>query len=340
MMGCQNETESQRRGGNALCITAVGDRFRLEEYAHHKYDLSLMTGDYQTPCTKTTFYVDEEECDEMIASLENEKASWDGELKYLSRSWVKAVMSQPYNKNEKIRRPFNYAKKKIVDYLEWRYKTNVTEELEYYLSLEDGKEFRNEFKNGWSYDLYWYGVDKDGCPNLWYRADLTDFDKVEVKKASKTLALILQAAVDKMPSKIHNFNFIIVFDEFNLFTALRKPTLAPSFIKTFVKISPDRLKSAYFITGTAGTIFYDIAKKIAPASIMNKTIKCKSRAEAASLLKSAGILDADEIPTFMKGNYEQDENVIKNYFNMIENIDTVMRNKVISSKAFVCKGSF
>ena len=147
-----------------------------------------------------------------------------------------------------------------------------------------------------------------------------------------------------MPSTIHNFNFIVVFDKFDLMKSLRKPTSAPAFIKAFMKISPDRLKSAYFITGTAGSIFYDVAKKVAPASIMNKTVKCKSHEQAAALLESDGILKNEEIPIFMNGKHEQDESITQNYFRMIKEINIAMHKKVdssrYSSKTFVCKGSF
>lgn len=342
-----NEGNDQRK---SLRISLVGNRFQNENRHSLMSSLRqsmrfLIPGKNEKPqSANVIFDVTDEECNEMIQALGQDQAPWHGEVKYLSKSWVKAVMSQPYRKNKKIRRPFDYAKKKIVDYLDWRTKNNITKDIAYYSALEDGKEFIKVFKTG-GHDLYWYGVDKDGCPNLWYRADMTIFEKVEVKKTPKASALIMQAALDKMPSNIHNFNFIVVFDKFNVFKAMSKPTLAPAFVRTFLKISPDRLKSAYFITGGAGGFFFDIAAKIAPASVMDKTTKCKSREEAAALLQRDGILKTEEIPTFMGGGYEQDENIMKNYSHMMVEIEKAMYNKAstcthISSNTLICRGHF
>ena len=193
--------------------------------------------------------------------------------------------------------------------------------------------------------MYWYGVDKDGCPILWYRSDLTDFDKVNVKTQPQSIALIMQAAIDKMPAEIYNFNVIAVFDNFNLFKAMKKPSLTPNFVRTFMKVSPDRLKSAYFISGGAGGLFYDVAAKVAPASIMNKTTKCKSREEAAERLQRDGVISSDEVPTFMGGEHNQDESITKNYYRMMSKVEEDMRGKVKpvpcgNSKAFICRGDF
>lgn len=326
---------------NSLRISLVGNRFQNDN--RHSLMSSLRQSLRFLMPEKNKFDVTDEECDEMFQALSQEESSWHEEVKYLSRSWVKAVMSQPYRKNKKIRRPFDYAKKKIVDYLDWRAKNNITKEIAYYSALEDGKEFTKVLKAG-GHDLYWYGTDKDGCPNLWYRADITIFEKLEVKKTPKASALIMQAALDKMPSNIHNFNFIVVFDKFNVFKAMSKPSAAPAFVRTFLKISPDRLKSAYFITGGAGGFFFDIAAKIAPASVMDKTTKCKSREEAAELLQRDGILKPEEIPTFMGGGYEQDENIMKNYSCMVAEIEKAMYNKTstvhVSSNTLICRGNF
>ncbi|GFH44236.1 hypothetical protein CTEN210_00710 [Chaetoceros tenuissimus] len=336
----------------SLRISLVGNRFQHENDRQSLISSLRQSLWFLIPeknkkplATNVIFDVTDEECDEMFQALSQDtNAPWHEEVKYLSKSWVKAVMSQPYRKNKKMRRPFDYAKKKIVDYLDWRAKNNITKEIAYYSALEDGKEFTKVLKTG-GHDLYWYGVDKDGCPNLWYRADMTIFEKVEVRKTPKASALIMQAALDKMPSNIHNFNFIVVFDKFNVFKAMSKPTLAPAFVRTFLKISPDRLKPAYFITGGAGGFFFDIAAKIAPASVMDKTTKCKSREEAADLLQRDGILKTDEIPTFMGGEYEQDENIMRNYSRMMKEIEKAMYNEAstcvhVSSNTLICRGHF
>lgn len=103
----------------------------------------------------------------------------------------------------------------------------------------------------------------------------------------------MQAAIDKMPADIYNFNVIAFFDEFNFFKSMKKPSLIPNFVNTLMKVSPDRLKSACIITSRGGSVFlYDIAKKVAPATLMNKTTKCKSREEAADHFQRNGVLCA------------------------------------------------
>lgn len=89
-MSPQDTIISQNGPEIHLCISAVGDKFQLEGKSTHRKN--YMSSSANT--NKNTFQVNEEECDEMIAALENEKASWNVELKYLSRSWVKAVWRQ------------------------------------------------------------------------------------------------------------------------------------------------------------------------------------------------------------------------------------------------------
>lgn len=290
--------------------------------------LSFKKGKSQLPKKTALFEVTEVECDEMIEAISQENASWKEEVKYLSRSWVKAIMAKPDKKNKDKRRPFDYAKKKIVDNLAWREEFGVSDQIAHYLSLEDGEEFSDLTAN--SHDLYWYGVDKDGSPNLWYRADRTNFRSVEPKKSKKAVGLMIQAALDRMPASLHNINVIVCFDEYNTFQAMKKPTLGPNFIKTFMKVCPDRLKSAYFVTGGLGTVFYNLSKKLAPSSIMDKVVGFKSRDEAAESLVINSVLTDIEVPTFMGGTHVQDEKIIQNYSVMIRTIEETMHAKVSS----------
>lgn len=334
----------EEHNGSSVKISSVGQRLNDDTTTRKKIPQE----------SSLAFDVTDQDCDKMMNALsQEENAPWKDELKYVSRAWVKAVMSQPMIRNKKMRpRPFEYAKKKLVDYLDWRYKHNITEEIEHYLSLEDGKEFTKVHLTG-GHCMYWYGVDKDGCPNLWYRAEMTDFDKVEVKKSSKSIALIMQAAIDKMPADTYNFNVIAFFDEFNFFKAMKKPSLIPNFVKTLMKVSPDRLKSACIITSRGGGVLYDIAKKVAPATLMNKTTKCKSREEAADLLQRNGVLCSDEIPDFMGGEYIQDKDIVQNYAQMMKEIEKGMHANDSSitdgdsdssitdgDTKFICKGKF
>ena len=293
--------------------------------------LSFKKGKSQLPKKTALFEVTEAECDEMIEALSQENASWKEEVKYLSRSWVKAIMAKPDKKNKDKRRPFDYAKKKIVDNLAWREEFGVSDQIAHYLSLEDGEGFNDLTAN--SHDLYWYGVDKDGSPNLWYRADKTNFRSVQPKKSNKAVGLMIQAALDRMPASLHNINVIICFDEYNTFQAMKKPTLGPNFIKTFIKVCPDRLKSAYFVTGGLGTVFYNLSKKLAPSSIMDKVVRYKSRDEAAESLVINSVLTDIEVPTFMGGTHVQDEKIIQNYSVMIRTIEETMHAKVSSSSS-------
>lgn len=134
---------------------------------------------------------------------------------------------------------------------------------------------------------------------------------------------------------------------------MKKPSLIPNFVKTLMKVSPDRLKSACIITSRGGSVLYDIAKKVAPATLMNKTMKCKSREEAAELLQRNGVLCADEIPTFIGGEYVQDEDIVQNYARMMKEIEKGIHTNESSitdgdsdssitdvDTKFICKGTF
>ena len=75
---------------------------------------------------------------------------------------------------------------------------------------------------------------------------------------------------------------------------------------------------------------------------MSKTTKCKSRKEAA---EGDGILKTEEIPTFMGGEYVQDEKIIQNHSHMMKEIEKAMCDKVSpmahsSSNTLICRGHF
>jgi len=274
---------------------------------------------------RVLFDVTDAECEEMIQSLSQEDDAWTEEVKHLSRSWIKAIMAQPYTKNKSIRRPFHYSKKKLSSYLAWRKECNLTEEMSYYMKCEDKFHFNSLHAH--SNDLYWYGTDNNGSPNLWYRADKTKFHLMNAKNGGKAAALIMQAALDRMPRSIHDINFIICFDQYDTLSAMKNPSLGPTFIKKFMKICPDRLKSAYFITGALGAVFYNLAKRLAPSSIMDKVVCCKSREEAGLLLLKDDVLKEHELPTFLGGGVEQNVDIIENYSTMINKIEQEMNKK-------------
>ena len=267
------------------------------------------------------FTVGDEEIEQMVDELKKEGCWEDNDIDHLSRSWIRALMSQPYKKNKLKRRPFDYSKKKIMSYLDWRKKSGISSKIKNHFESDGAKFAKLTTSQG---SLYWYGVDSEGSPNLWFHSSLINFDKAVVKDEMECTALIIQAAIDSMPDKIHNFNFILCFDKFDLVKAIKKPYLAPAFIKTFMVICPDRLKKAYFVTGAIGHIFYKVAKNVAPASIMDKVTETRSREETAKLLVDECILDVTQLPCFLGGAHDHQETITSHYPNMIQEIRKAM----------------
>ena len=123
---------------------------------------------------------------------------------------------------------------------------------------------------------------------------------------------------------------MICFDEFNLVEAMKTaPNFASAFIKSFMTICPDRLKRAYFVTGTIGHLFYKLANALAPKSIMEKVVEIRSREDAAALMVQDGVLkDEKDVPTFMGGNNNHDESITTDFKMMIETIAREMTTVV------------
>ena len=109
---------------------------------------------------RVLFHVSNAKCKEMIQSLSQEDDAWTEEVKHLSRSWIKAIMAQPYTKNKSIRRPFHYSKKKLSSYLAWRKECNLTEEMSYYMKCEDKFHFKFR-KTRWKFSFTsWWDLRK------------------------------------------------------------------------------------------------------------------------------------------------------------------------------------
>lgn len=292
---------------------------------------SSTTSDTETAITtqKTPFPVSDEEIDQMIKAVADAKSrdpSWVNEAKHhLSRSWVRAIMGKPYKKDKSKRRPFDYSKKKLLDYIEWRQETNITEKIAYHINKgDDNTEYQD--LNAGSKDLYWHGTDNEGSPILWYRADATEFRKCSVAKMQEIACLVIQGAIDQMPETVHSINFVILFDKFDVIGSLGKLKLASNFIKAFMMICPDRLKRAYFVTGNIGHVFLKIANSIAPKNIMNKVVEYKSREAAAlALVEDRVISDNIYVPDFMGGSYLHDEKIQTNFGTMMARISSDMR---------------
>ena len=181
--------------------------------------------------------------------------------------------------------------------------------------------------------LYWYGVDKDSSPTLWYHANLTNFTKLNVRREMEYVALIMTAALDRMPpTTTSTLNFVMLLDGCHFLQASKRPNLIPAFAKTMMKTCPDRLKKAYIVTGSAaGQWLYNIARGVIPSNMTQKIVVTKSRMEIAKVLVKDGILKEStskyDIPTFLGGTFVHDESITKNYYNMIERIEKKMHNK-------------
>lgn len=282
-----------------------------------------------------TFIVTDDEVNKMLDVLSKANRGWDPtDVRSLSKKWIRAVMSQPSKNNKQRRRPFEYSKKKIQDYLDWRTKSSITSKISHHLSSSttNGEELAALTKSPGAF--YWHGVDKEGSPILWYHSNLMNFDsKIVVKDEMEFSAITMQAAIDAMPDNIHNFNFVILFDIFDPLKAIKHPKLAPAFIKTFMKVSPDRLKRGIFLTGTLGHIFYKIAKHVASASIMEKVVEVRNRNEVSDTLVGEGVIDEQQIPTFLGGSYAHDEDVTSCFPKMIETIKIEMKDFEQSSSS-------
>lgn len=285
------------------------------------------------------FSVSNDDIDRMLAALvdENEEDLQD-DIKHLSRSWVATVMGQPYNKNKKQRRPFEYSKKKIVRVLKWRQSYDLLRRRLPERILTDGDwrkgKYADEFGMGC---FYWSGTDNEGNPNLWYRMDLMNWNKVNLQRGLEYNGLILQSAFDAMPPNVCQLNFILLLDGFNPIYAIKYPRLGPSFLKLFMKSCPDRLKRAIMVTGPTGYLLYNIAKSLAPKSLVDKITVIKDRRSASSTLVDMGIVSEyaaksreyqDGLPTFMGGKEDHNDNVTKNLPTMI----AALKEKMESSK--------
>ena len=271
------------------------------------------------------FAVSDEEVRQMIDELLKDKR-WDqNEVNNLPRAWIRAIMGRPFKKNKKERRPFDYSKNKLMDYLDWRKKSAITSKISHHLN-SDGTEIAS-LTASIRPAFYWYGTDSDGAPILWYHADRFNFKGSIVKNDMEVSALVMQAGLDAMVASNHHvydINFVILFDVFNPLEAMRKPTLAPAFVKLFMRIFPDRLKRGIFLTGTLGHVFYKIAKQIAPSNIMDKVSEVQSREEASKLLIHDKIVEEDKIPTFLGGTHDHNEEIVGHFPSMIKKISADM----------------
>jgi hypothetical protein len=154
---------------------------------------------------------------------------------------------------------------------------------------------------------------------------MQNFGSTIIQNEMEASSLVMQAGLDAMPAKTYNINFIMCFDAFNLLKAMKKPGIYSAFIKTFMRICPDRLKRAYLFTSTIGHMFYKVADTLVPASIMNKVVETRSCEDAAKQMVVEGIVSEEEVPEFMGGKYVHDKQITLNFPTMIRSITLAMK---------------
>ncbi|GFH57659.1 hypothetical protein CTEN210_14135 [Chaetoceros tenuissimus] len=213
------------------------------------------------------------------------KNSWASEAKTLSRSWIKEVLYQETCKNQAS--AFEHSRRKIEKYLSWKVSNSISNKIDYFLDENKHTEFADLHAD--SNDLYWYGVDKEGSPILWYRADKTNFHKMKVKKGIDSASIVMQG---------------------------------------------DRVKRAYFVTGTVGHMFYNLMNKLAPENMKERIVECRSREEAAARLVADNVIHKEEIPTFMGGKSEHDEVVVTKYPTMMKTIKNAMEDAILGFHSY------
>jgi hypothetical protein len=131
-----------------------------------------------------------------------------------------------------------------------------------------------------------------------------DWDNIVLRKRMKYTDIVLSSALDVMTScDVHGLNFVLLIDDFSPIQMLKHPRIGPAFFRSFLKRCPeDCLKRAIMVTGTSGSVFYNIVKSIAPRSFMEKITIVNSREEAANLLQDLGVYkNRNEIPSFLGG---------------------------------------
>lgn len=274
------------------------------------------------------FQVTDEEITDMIDTLSQNFER--EEVQKLSKAWIREIMIQPNSKKKSQRRTFAYSKKKLIQYLTWRRKSTISSKILHHLtnssSNSSGDDDISKLASGGPGGLYWFGTDKDSSPILWYHANVSDFGKMNVKDEMEFTALIITAALDVMPHDTFGLNFVILLDKFNPLDVAKKPTLLPTFVKTMMKICPDRLKKAYLVVGGVGQFFYDMTKGLVPSNIIDKVDVSKTRQDSTKKLVSDGVLSMDHVPIFMGGEFIHNDEITKNFSTMIETIKQQMND--------------
>lgn len=150
-----------------------------------------------------------------------------------------------------------------------------------------------------------------------------DWENVVLRKRIEYTNLVLQSALDILPSGITGINFVLLLDDLRPSHILKNPRLGTSFLRAFVHRCPDGyLKRAVMVTGSTGRAFYNIAKAVGPQSIVQRITVVKDRNQAASLLLDNGMIQGENnVPKFLGGhNLEHSDDVTKTLRGMMSHL--------------------
>ena len=174
-----------------------------------------------------------------------------------------------------------------------------------------------------------HGVDSSGSPTLWYRMERMDWDNIVLEKRIAYTNIVVDSALDLMELyNVQNLNFVLLLDNLSPIEMIKHPRIGPAFLKSFIQRCPEhRLKNAIMVTGTTGSVFYKIAKSLAPKKLIEKITVVNSREDAANLLLDYKVFKSkDEVPTFMGGNgRDHSDEVTKSLPNMLSSVCAAMK---------------
>ena len=177
-----------------------------------------------------------------------------------------------------------------------------------------------------------HGVDDKKRPILWYRIERMNWDKIVLKKRLQYTDVVLSSGLDEMAScDVHGLNFVLLVDDFSPMQMLKNPRIGPAFFKSFIKRCPEKcLQKAIMVTGDAGSVFYNIVKRLAPRSFTDRIIVVNSRGQAASLLQDMGVFKSKhDIPSFLGGDAEDHpDDVSKVLPTMMVSLRAAMNNGI------------
>lgn len=268
-----------------------------------------------------TFHTSFEDVDRMIADLTSDEAI-RSEVSFLSKSWVKSVMSQPSKSNKDEKRSFEYSKKKLERYLLWRKENNVVDLVRANIQGTDQEFFVDIAEKS----LYWYGVDRQGRPILWERFERFDWKRMNSERKLMYYILLFEAIFQVMPPEIDSICVVAITDGIPYLRAMSRPRFFIDIAKLFTNVFPDRLGGFYGLTNAATLAVSKILRPILPAKVRSK-MHFYTRAKMCHELLHTVLPEGEDLPDFLGGSVVHDEEVIGNFSRMIFSIESDMKKK-------------